>query len=141
MSTDESTPVTALSEQEAFDALATARFGRLAMSVAGLPEIVPINYCVADNRLFFRTAAGNKLLGLTINSEVAFEWDAIEDGQATSVIVKGVARRLENRAEIEFAETLPLHPWVDSEKFYFVEIVPNIVTGRRFELNEHVNDE
>lgn len=137
---DESAPVTTLDEQESFELLKANRFGRLAMSVAGLPEIVPINYVVDDGRIIFLTSAGNKLLGLTINSEVAFEVDQIQGHQATSVIVKGVARRLENRDEIEFAESLPLHPWVDTEKFYYVEIVPNVVTGRSFQLNDHVDD-
>lgn len=140
MSFEESSPVTALDEQASFELLKANRFGRLALSVAGLPEIVPINYCVADQRIFFLTSAGNKLLGLTINSEVAFEVDQIEAHRATSVIVKGVARRLENRDEIEFAESLPLHPWVDTEKFYYVEIVPNVITGRSFRLNDHVDD-
>mgnify|MGYP002735395236 CR=1 FL=1 len=137
---DESAPVTTLDEKESFELLKEHRFGRLAMSVAGLPEIVPINYVVDDERIIFLTSAGNKLLGLTINSEVAFEVDQIHEHQATSVIVKGVARRLENRAEIEFAESLPLYPWVDTEKFYYVEIVPNVITGRSFRLNDHVDD-
>ncbi len=139
MSVEESSPVSTLTEDESFEMLAANQFGRLALSVAGLPEIVPINYLVSDRRIFFLTSAGNKLLGLTINAEVAFEVDEIDSRQASSVIVKGVARRLENRSEIEFAESLPLRPWVDTEKFYYVEIVPNIITGRRFVLNEYAD--
>ncbi len=141
MSSDDAQTVTELTDEEAMELLRTHRFGRLAMSIAGLPEIVPINHCVAGDRIFFRTAAGSKLLGLTINSEIAFEIDQFGAGEAVSVIVKGVARRLETRADIEFAETLPLHPWVDTDKHYFVEIVPQSITGRRFRLNEYASGE
>jgi hypothetical protein len=64
---------------------------------------------------------------------VAFEVDEIVDEQATSVIVRGRARRLEEDEEHR-AENVPLRPWVATEKWNVVEIDVTEISGRRFEL-------
>lgn len=129
-------PIAALTDDESWELLEAQHFGRLAMSVAGVPDIVPINYVAHDRCLYFRTGEGTKLLGVTINAEVAFEVDEVTQSEARSVIVHGAARELTHRDEIEFAEALPLRTWVDSRKAHFVEIRPAQVTGRRFVLND-----
>ena len=48
--------------------------------------------------------------------------------------VRGTPRHL-GEAEEHRAETLPLRPWVGTEKYDVVEIVPTEVTGRRFRLD------
>lgn len=123
-----------LSQDECWDMLSGMSFGRLAFAVAGVPEIVPINYTVADRKLYFRTSEGTKLSGLTINHSVAFEIDTYEDDSAASVIISGTARELQSKDELAWAETLPLRPWVPTHKYHFVEIVPDEVTGRLFRL-------
>ncbi len=133
MSTDEDV-YRDLSEDECWDMLGGMTFGRLAFAVAGVPEIVPINYCVADRKLYFRTSEGTKLSGLTINHQVAFEIDTYEDDSAASVILAGTARELQNRDELEWADTLPLRPWVPTLKYHYVEIDPTSVSGRLFRL-------
>lgn len=129
---DESVEV--LDEQEALHLVASAGMGRLAFAVAGIPDIVPINHCVDGGKVYFRTAEGSKLLGVTINQQVAFEVDEIEGDVARSVIVRGPARELHTRAELEYAESLPLRPWVPSFKYHFVVIEPEEITGRLFHL-------
>jgi nitroimidazol reductase NimA-like FMN-containing flavoprotein (pyridoxamine 5'-phosphate oxidase superfamily) len=64
---------------------------------------------------------------------VAFEVDEIVDEQATSVIVRGRARWLEEDEEHR-AENVPLRPWVATEKWNVVEIDVTEISGRRFEL-------
>ncbi len=128
--------VQSLSVDESWELLESHRFGRLAFAVANDPEIVPINYCVADRKLYFRTAEGSKLLGVTINNQIAFEIDEMRDGAAVSVIVKGEARELQTSAEIEFAEGLDLRTWVPSRKVHFLEITVTELSGRRFALDD-----
>ena len=127
-------PVTALSEEECWDFLRGQEFGRLAFHLANEVHIVPINYAIdADHRIVFRTAEGSKLLGLTMNADVAFEIDEFDEEQARSVVVRGRANQLEG-AEVQEIEQLPLRPWVDYAKFNVIAVVVDEVSGRRFEL-------
>ncbi len=94
---DDRDPMRELHPDECWEFLAAREFGRLAYHLIDEVHIVPINYAVDDRRLVFLTAEGSKLLGLTMNSDVAFEVDEIEGEQAVSVIVprtRPPARRL-----------------------------------------------
>lgn len=130
-------PIVNLTEDECREVLQRNTFGRLAVAVAGTPEIMPINYVADGDKLYFRTAEGSKLAALTINSDVAFETDEIGTEEAVSVIVQGQARELRTPEEQEFAESLKLRPWIDTRKSHVIEITPGEVTGRRFRLNEN----
>ena len=123
-----------LDVEQCWELLGGASLGRLAMSVAGQPEIYPINFIAHDRKLSVRTAEGTKLLELTINSKVAFETDEVGTKSAWSVVVKGTARILEKQSEVERAEELPLLPLIPTLKYVWVEITPAEVTGRRFAL-------
>ncbi|GAB97951.1 nitroimidazol reductase NimA-like FMN-containing flavoprotein (pyridoxamine 5'-phosphate oxidase superfamily) [Kineosphaera limosa] len=140
MNMPEENVVETLSQEEVWAFLGSQQLARLAFAIAGEPEIVPINYVVSDERIYFRTAEGSKLLGLTINARVALETDRVGDGVATSVIVHGTARELQTIDELEWAEALPLRTWVPTRKVHFVEITPDELTGRRFHLGDGAPD-
>ena len=126
--------VTELPELDCWELLRQEEFGRLAYHLANEVHIVPINYVVHRGRLLFRTAEGSKLLGITMNQDVAFEIDHYDNERAMSVVVRGTARELEGE-EADQAEELPLRPWVPTAKFSIVEIKPVEVTGRVFRLD------
>ena len=125
-------PVWALDEDECWNLLARCELGRLATAIQGVPEIFPVNYVTDGARVLFRTAPGSKLAELSVNPRVAFEVDEYDDASAASVIVKGVAERVELQREIDEADALPLSPWLPTLKYRWVRIVPTSVTGRRF---------
>jgi nitroimidazol reductase NimA-like FMN-containing flavoprotein (pyridoxamine 5'-phosphate oxidase superfamily) len=108
--------------------------GRIAVSAAGTVDIFPINYAVDAETIVFRTAPGTKLLELAINDRVAFEIDGYDDQEAWSIVVKGVAERMERQSEMDAAEGLGLVPWIPTLKYRWVRIHPTEVTGRRFAL-------
>jgi nitroimidazol reductase NimA-like FMN-containing flavoprotein (pyridoxamine 5'-phosphate oxidase superfamily) len=90
----------------------------------------------------FRTNEGSKLLGLTMDADVAFEIDEVGDDEASSVVVRGRARALDPAEALE-AEELPVRPWVDEEKFRVVVIDVDELSGRRFRLKRpwlHLRD-
>lgn len=126
--------VTILSEAECWSLLTAERFGRLATAATGEVDIFPINYVVDEHSVVFRTAPGAKLVELTVAPRVAFEVDWAGDEDAVSVVLKGLARRIDAQHEIDAADLLPLRPWVPTLKYDFVRIVPEQVTGRRFRL-------
>lgn len=127
-----------LSQDECWELLRGHELGRLAFRAGAEQHLTPINYAVdrQDGRdsLLFRTAPGTKLLAVALGAEVAFEIDDLDDEIATSVVVRGRPRHLEG-TEAHRAEQLPLRPWVGTDKYEVVEIVPEVVTGRRFPLN------
>lgn len=128
-------PVNLMSDEECWAMLEENEFGRLAFHLVDEVHIVPMNYAVDEHhRLIFRTAEGSKLLGLTMNADVAFEIDEFGDEHARSVVVHGRASVLEGR-EASATDTLPLRPWVDTAKFNVVAVVPDEVTGRHFALD------
>ncbi len=127
-------PVTALSTEECWEFLRGQEFGRLAFHLAREVHIVPINYALDDaDRIVFRTAEGSKLLGLTMNADVAFEVDEFSEDEARSVVIRGRAQQLEGH-EIDEIEQLPLRPWVDYAKFNVIAVEVDELTGRHFEL-------
>ena len=125
-----------LSESECWELLDHAAVGRLAVDIAGQPDIFPINFVVDKSGIVFRSAAGTKLAGAVLNRVVAFEIDGYEpaDRTAWSVVVKGEARQIERMQEMFEAEDLPLFPWLAWDKPNFVRIEPTVVTGRRYHI-------
>lgn len=128
--------MTVLSMHDCLELLRTEVVGRLAISIADLPDIFPINYVVDHGTVVFRTAEGTKLAGAVLGRGVAFEVDGYDppSGEAWSVVVKGHAVEIEQLQERFDALDLPLFPWQVAPKHRFVRIEPVEITGRRFEV-------
>ncbi|ATQ30451.1 pyridoxamine 5'-phosphate oxidase family protein [Rhodococcus ruber] len=127
-------PVVVLSDEESWELLGTERIGRLVVVSDGRPDVFPINFAVRDRKLYFRTAEGSKLVELTLNAEVVFEADHVEQDRAWSVVLHGRARNLVRYNEIQEAEELGLQAWVPTPKYNFVEVTASEISGRRFAL-------
>ncbi|RGE16838.1 pyridoxamine 5'-phosphate oxidase family protein [Leucobacter sp. wl10] len=123
-----------LSESECWARLGTQRVGRLVTSVGEVIDVVPINFVVDGKSVVFRTAAGSKLVELTINSSVLFEVDEFDESEGWSVVVRGDARAIESETEIASVEKLPLTPFVSTLKPTFVRVEVEGLTGRAFEF-------
>lgn len=130
-------PTRALSEDECWQRIVDAPFGRVAAAAAGEIDIFPVNHGVdmhgADRTIVFRTSAGTKLLELTIHEGVAFEVDGYTDADAFSVVVKGTAEEFDRQGEVAAAEELGIRPWAPEEKTRWVRITPTEVSGRTFQ--------
>ncbi|QCB98642.1 pyridoxamine 5'-phosphate oxidase family protein [Arthrobacter sp. PAMC25564] len=129
-------PILNLDDDQSWKLIEATKHGRLVVTVAGEPDIFPVNYAVSGRKLIIRTAPGNKLAELTINSKVLFETDGILSADAWSVVLRGTARVLEQSADIAAAEALGLKPWVPTLKDFYVEIEPTSVSGRHFQFGE-----
>jgi nitroimidazol reductase NimA-like FMN-containing flavoprotein (pyridoxamine 5'-phosphate oxidase superfamily) len=127
-------PVREMTSQECWDFLASEELGRLAYRLLDELYIVPVNYAVDGRTLLFRTNGGNKLFSIELGTPVAFEVDRIVGETALSVVVRGRARRLEELEE-QRADQVPLHTWIDTPKYFVVEVSPEEVTGREIALH------
>ncbi|MFK8024385.1 MAG: pyridoxamine 5'-phosphate oxidase family protein [Ilumatobacter sp.] len=125
---------------ECWSLLEATSVGRLAVNVAGKPDIFPINYVVDGACLVFRTGAGTKLAAAALLHDVALEIDGYDPMERTawSVVAKGRAHEVENMNDVFAAEDLPLFPWAAHPKPAFVRIDPTEVTGRRFHVIDSV---
>ena len=126
-------PVSQLTTEQCWEKLRAQEFGRLAYHLADEVHITPINYAVDGETLIFRTSEGSKLLGVVMSADVAFDIDEFGEDFASSVIIRGKARKLEEDEEHR-AENVPLRPWVPTLKFNVVEITPIEISGREFFL-------
>ncbi len=127
-------PVHILHPEESWEFLRGHEFGRLAFHLVGEVHIVPINYAVHGHQILFLTTEGSKVLGVTMNNDVAFEVDEITDEHATSVVVRGRAHILEGEDRY-VVEQLPLRPWVGTPKYTVVGVTVDEVSGRSFDLS------
>lgn len=139
--TDTGEAVVKLTEDQSWAVLAGNKVGRLVTCVDRHPEIFPINFITDGRSIVFRTAEGNKLFTVIINSHVAFEVDGWDGTGGWSVIVRGEAEEVRSESEIDHLETLPLRPWVPIRKNHWVRITPTEITGRRFTFGPEPENE
>jgi len=125
-------PISIMSEPQCWERLSSVALGRLVTSVAGHPDIFPVNFVVQDHTILFSTAEGTKLVSAAINDEVLFEADQYDDAGGWSVIVKGWTRVVRTDEDRAAAERAALRPWTATTKDHFVRIRPSRVTGRSF---------
>lgn len=123
-------------EHECWALLRSTPVGRLAVTMAGDPDIFPVNHVVDHGTIVFRTAKGTKLAAATLHPVVAYEVDGYdpESGGVWSVVVKGRAEPVRQREELLETLFLPLHPWHEGAKPYFVRIVPRRISIRKFSM-------
>ena len=133
-------PVIDLTIEECWSLLHGSEFGRLAYHLVDEVHLVPINYVVDGGTILFQTAPGNKLLAAELQSSVAFEVDGIGDEAAWSVVVRGRVRRLPEHEQQRVAQA-SLRSWLPTHKYEAVELIPEVVTGRRFLLRRTPGDD
>lgn len=109
-----------------------AGVGRIALA-GPRPNIFPVNYAIDGGSVVFRTDPGAKLHAAVESSYVAFEADWVEPSWQLgwSVVVRGQAHVIHDPKALERARRLPLLPWADGDKEFFVRIEPTLVSGRR----------
>jgi len=108
--------------------------GRIAFAQGGDIHVFPINHCLLDGLVAFRTAEGAKLGAAMEGSVVAFEADNYDaDRQAGwSVLVMGRAELVTDSTLRARLRATGLRSWLSRvERPDWVIIRPDTVTGRR----------
>ena len=112
--------------------------GRVAVTVGAIPEIFPVNYCLLDGAIAFRTGKGTKLHAATHHVVVAFEVDHLdpEVQHGWSVLVVGHAGEITDPQQVTAARRLLSDTWVPVDRYHVVSIALDRVTGRRITERE-----
>ena len=110
-------------------------FGRLAFHLADEVHLVPINYAVDQfRRIVFRTAEGSKLLGLTMNADVAFEIDEFSEDEATQRRRARPGPPAGGRTRRTRSTSCRCGPGSTARSSTSIAIEVDEITGRHFEL-------
>jgi nitroimidazol reductase NimA-like FMN-containing flavoprotein (pyridoxamine 5'-phosphate oxidase superfamily) len=128
-----------LDREQCMALLAGASFGRVGVSVDALPAILPVRLALIDGALVFRTVPGTKLAAAARNAVLAVEIDEYDPATAEgwSVLVRGVARELDDDDEIEMARPVLHRSWIPiGAEEHFVRVACDLVTGRRLKEDE-----
>ena len=122
-----------LSRQECMDLLDLSVIGRVVFTENALPAALPVNFALLDGDIVFRTATGSKLAAAMAKTVVAFQADDIDPAFQTgwSVLVQGWANLLTRPDDLARARALALETWAPGERWHFVRIHAEIVSGRR----------
>lgn len=110
---DDHTGLEYIPREECLRLLEGRHLGRAAVTVAGRPLVLPVNYAMDEGSIVFRTDPGTKFDAAVRGEFVAFEIDAADPEYHTgwSVLVTGVAEEILDPGERDWAEVLPLRPW------------------------------
>jgi len=122
-----------LDDDQCWQLLRTGVVGRVAVSVAALPAIFPVNYSVVDDTIMFCTSPGTKLGAAVRGAVVAFEvddydraarsgWSVQLVGEAHEIVAPSLRARLAVEAH---------GPWARGDRTHLVQITPAFLTGRR----------
>ncbi len=125
-----------LDRDECLKLLTTVPVGRIGVSIAVLPVVLPVNFALVGTNIVIRTVPGTKLDAATRLAVVAFEVDSFaQDGSwGWSVLVQGVCAEVTDAAERARLDASAVPAWAfdDGAAEQFVRIETSFVNGRRF---------
>ena len=126
-----------LDRSECMELLASKSVGRLGLTVGALPTVMPVNYRLIGDRIYFRTGSTERLRAATNCAVVAFEVDEIDEEHHNgwTVVVTGVTEPIEHRDIAERLEQIGVPQWVPIPQTRFVSLSTDVVTGRRLSLS------
>lgn len=125
--------LTVLDHVECLRLLESHYVGRIGLSVAALPAIVPVNYAVDGDQIVICSAPGAKLEAARHGLVACLEIDDFDpfDHAGWSVLVTGKLTEVTDPSEISRFGPLPLTPWVPMAERHFLVLSTELVTGRR----------
>lgn len=109
-------------------------FGRVAITAAEGPHIVPVNYSVVNDMIVLRTTPYSVLGTYGRDALMAFETDHVDYEYKTgwSVVAHGRAEHLSDSRDLEeITATWPPHPWVSGQRNLYLGLRWTSITGRR----------
>lgn len=130
--------LTELPVSECWRRIAPGGVGRVALTTADTPVILPVNYRVLDAAVLFRTSAAGPL-ATAPGTRIAFEVDRVDEVLRTgwSVLLTGrAAAATEPEATVRLAREDGPDPWAGGRRDLWIRLRPTTVTGRIIHTEE-----
>lgn len=125
-----------LSRHECLELLASVPVGRVGVSIGALPAVLPVNFCLTDDAVIFRSTVGAKLSAAVAGTVVAFEADHYDESGKTgwSVLVQGRAAEVTDPATLARVRELPLESWaLNGAADHVIAVELAMISGRRIQ--------
>ncbi|MEO6471769.1 MAG: pyridoxamine 5'-phosphate oxidase family protein [Aeromicrobium sp.] len=122
-----------LTPDECYELLRKTTVGQIAFVDDEGQQLMPVNFIVLDELIYFRTVYTGILAQLTHgHRDVAFGANGHDDTSHTgwNVTVRGSARQVEDRATINKVLS-GLSPWAGGVRSTVIEVRPQSVAGRK----------
>ncbi|MGB5759267.1 MAG: pyridoxamine 5'-phosphate oxidase family protein [Acidimicrobiales bacterium] len=121
-----------LDRAECLDRLARHAVARIGYIDAGWPVVVPVNYRLHNGDVFIRSLAGGKVRAAERGDVVCLELDGYDEGLRTgwSVVAHGALEVIGDPAVLNEAWANDPQPWIESESWQWLRMVPISITGR-----------
>jgi nitroimidazol reductase NimA-like FMN-containing flavoprotein (pyridoxamine 5'-phosphate oxidase superfamily) len=123
-----------LGRSECLELLTQVSVGRIGLSVAALPVILPVHFALDEEAILFRAFPGTKLAVAVAAAVVAFEVDSFASDGSTgwSVLAVGKAEEIIDPSELHRANSMKIGPrMVGDRSDHFVRIETSLLSGRR----------
>jgi len=131
----------ALTREQCDAHLAAGGVGRVVYSMDRGPVAVPVNFEFTGGEIVLSTDLAKAHL-LETKSLIGFEIDRVDEAMSEgwSVLVSGLAHRIDDPDEVLRLSSLDLEAWAGGERHALVKITPVTVTGRVI-VHDIVHDE
>ncbi len=118
--------------------LEAAHVGRVVFVDGRGPVALPVNYCVFDGNIVFRTAANSSLLASSYAGRVSFQIDDIDEDDRVgwSVLATGHVERATGETGLRALQELGVDPWAEGHGTEYLQLVVRNVTGRRLAVDD-----
>ena len=123
-----------LDDDECRRLLGGAWLGRVGLTIGDVPAVFPVNYCFAEEAIWFLSGSGVKLDAAERGETVAFEVDEVDDvnREAWSVLAIGRSSIVTDEAALEsIPRRIPALAWAPPGRDHLVRIELAFVSGRR----------
>jgi nitroimidazol reductase NimA-like FMN-containing flavoprotein (pyridoxamine 5'-phosphate oxidase superfamily) len=123
-----------LTEAECLLLLHQEQVARVALCTPLGPRILPVNYSMHDDSVFFRTMPYSVLGTYGREADLAMEVDRLdyEHHQGWSVVVLGPAAMVEEPEELrDIRSGWNPEPWTGGHRYFYIRLRVRDVTGRR----------
>lgn len=125
--------VVELTFRECLDLLQGGVVGRVAVSTALGPRIVPVNYAMHDDAVVFRTSPYSELGSQGPGSEAAFEIDHLDYDrhQGWSVVALGRLEAVPVEELEDVRKVWEPRPWAGGVRNLYLKLTCREISGRR----------
>jgi uncharacterized protein len=123
---------TEISEDQCWDFLRSQSTGRFGFLHKGRVMILPVNYLVHQQAIFFRTSAHGTISDAVPHQSVSFQVDGSRQdlSEGWSVLASGRSSRVEDPELLTYlwGRIMP-EPWAGGERNLFIRLEPETLTG------------